>query len=146
MGSLGAESFDSLSAFTAGLSDQCVSIEIPLADTTVNVYPFGAFGGDGKGQREEWWKLWIPLEIAVETSFYFAIFFSADGALALTAADLTPSPTKNPFGMVPAKLNQFFIRVPRNKPYGYYRWSGGDVADLVLRGCRYMPPLPPPGV
>ncbi len=135
MGSLGAESFDSLSAFTAGLSDQCVSIEIPLSNSTVNMYQFGNIGSDNKGQREEWWKLWIPLEIETETTFYFAIFFSADGTLTPTAAELTPDDTKKAFGMVPAKLNQFFIRVPRNKPYGYYRWSGGDVEDLVLRGC-----------
>jgi hypothetical protein len=145
MGSLGAESFDSLSAFTAGLSDQCVSIQISVSSTVVSVYQFGNVGTDNKGQREEWWKLWLPSGVTPPTpSLYFAIKWFDNASETVPVIDLTPDNTKKPFGMVPAHLNQFFIRVPRNKPFGYFRWSGAD--EVILRGCRYMPPLPPPGV
>ena len=49
----GAWSYDSVSAAVAGLSDQCVSIEIPLSDSTVNVYQFGELDAEGRGLREE---------------------------------------------------------------------------------------------
>lgn len=146
MSSLGAWSYDSLSAFTAGLSDQCVSVELPLANT-VSVYKFGeTSAATAKGLREEWWRLWIVGTAAdITAADYFSILWRDSSTATVNASDLTPGTTKLPFGMAPANQLPFImVRVPRDKPYGYYLYSGSAEA-VALRGCRILPPTPPLG-
>lgn len=135
MSNLGGPSYDAASANFAGLSDQCASIAIPL-DETVRVYQFGS----SINACEEWWRLWIPAAID-DPGRYFSIVWSSTSTPSPLAADLTPGVSKQRFGMAPAGLPWFLVRVPRGKPFGFYLWSGGDEEEL-LYGTRVWPHMP----
>jgi len=136
---LSAISFDSLSAMTAGLSDQCVGIEIPLS-SSVAEYEFGDHSTvTDRGIRETWWRCWIVGGEAAWTEYFALVWRETTGLTIPASPDLTPSAIKQEMVLVRgnAIFPEFVLRSPRDKPYGYYRWSGGAT---TLRAVRVMPP------
>lgn len=146
MSSLGAPSFDSLSVFTVGLSDQCASINLPLGNTAVHTYQFGEVSSvTSKGLRAEWWRIWFPTAVLSSAAIYFAINWwgTAAEATAVVAADLTPDATKKQFGLQLVFSQPVLVMVPRDKPFAAYRWSGPE--ETILYACRVWPPSVSPG-
>lgn len=134
----GFQSFDSIQAANTFGSDQCWSIALDI-DASVRVVLLGAVSPDtGLGLREEFWYGWIPDAIAAPSTFFSALVQDSN----FVPSDLLPTPTLKPLILEPAGV-RFGIRLPRNKPYLAYYWSGGGEAPSTLYMTRMSPPAMP---
>ena len=129
----GSWSYNALSASAAYVGDQGAALEVSIA-ATVGVVQLAPTGTDGKGEREEHWRVWIVGGTATDT---FLATFRATATPAsvpdLTAA--TAYPPKTP--LVFQRANEIIgLRVPRDKPYLHFRWTGGAA---TLRLQRVLP-------
>lgn len=134
-------SFDQQWAANTFASDQCASFEVSIGAGIGMIQLAPVSSETQKGLREEFWRASV-IDGAANPSERVRFIFRALASPAPSMGDFTPAtvfPPKEELINRPANLD-IGLRVPVDKPYLFYTWtgsSGDDTTTLIL--TRYAP-------